>query len=122
VIECKFLASLHIDAWVYGYDGKLPGIWDKPLREAETHHKMPLIIAKQNKKPALILTHQRGLEVLQAAADYRIKVLCRFSRNGLLVAVVFLQDVLVKVKWVDLQRILIRDGLLTKSVIKRERF
>jgi len=123
VIECKFLASLHIDAWVYGYDGKLPGIWDKPLKEAETHGKIPLVIAKQNKKPALILTHGVGIKLLQDACRHTLKIRNRFERGGSEISVIFLQDLLVKVRWDCLRLNLHHAGLLTiAQTTKRERF
>jgi hypothetical protein len=53
-IECKFYADLDLGAFWFG-KGKLAQFWKETRDEAQNHFKRPLLIAKQNRLPAIVL-------------------------------------------------------------------
>ena len=119
-VDCKFLKSLQIDAWIYGQEGRLPNTWDKVLGEALDHNRVPLVVAKQNHKPELILTTLAGFHHLQGAARF-FPWKARFFRNGQEVFVLSFQDLLVKVKWLRMRLNFEHAGLVPPASKKRKR-
>lgn len=67
-LECKHLSSLEIHRWVYNCKSPLDNVWDKPLKEATDHGKIPLVIAKQNRQPELVLSTRAGFELFRRAS------------------------------------------------------
>lgn len=54
-IECKFYANLDITAFILKGKGKLGEFWRVCVAEAEHYGKDPLLIAKQNNQPIIVL-------------------------------------------------------------------
>lgn len=63
-IECKFYASLSIESFLLSGKGKLDTFWQVALREAVQYRKRPLLIAKQNNTPAIVVLPFDSLESL----------------------------------------------------------
>lgn len=61
-IECKFYKNLDILSFIFHGKGKLSQFWKDTIREADRHDELePMLIAKQNNFPTLIITHQNNL-------------------------------------------------------------
>ena len=54
-IECKFYKDLNLDSFFLMGKGTLAAHWRQVVKEAASHDKQPLLIAKQNLKPALLV-------------------------------------------------------------------
>lgn len=63
-IECKFYANLNIQSSIISNKGKLIKFWKQAVEQAKRHGKQPLLIAKENNTPTLMLTNQRGRDFL----------------------------------------------------------
>lgn len=60
-IEAKHYKNLQIDSFFIPYStGILAGMWRHTRRMARQHHRAPMMIAKQNMRPTLVIT-DRGL-------------------------------------------------------------
>jgi hypothetical protein len=55
-LECKFYRDLDIKAALVEGRGKLAQFWREACEQATAHHKMPMLIAKQNQTRVLLLT------------------------------------------------------------------
>lgn len=53
-IECKFYRDLDIKAFLVG-KGKLSAFWKEAVTQSHIHKRLPLLIAKQNMLPTLVL-------------------------------------------------------------------
>ena len=54
-IECKFYRDLSFQSLIYNKNSQaFPAFWKKTKAQALKHRKYPIIIAKQNRRPALI--------------------------------------------------------------------
>src|SRR6202035_3420437 len=56
-IELKFYRNLNIVAFLFG-KGVLAKFWDETCKQAKKHKKLPLLIAKENHMPILILSQR----------------------------------------------------------------
>lgn len=54
-IECKHVKHLGLDSFLLKGTGELAAYWSKAWKEARLHHKVPLLIAKQNLLPTIVL-------------------------------------------------------------------
>ena len=54
-IECKFYSDLQIDSFLLQYKGNLARFWTHCVKQAKQHNRSPMLIAKQNHKPALLI-------------------------------------------------------------------
>ena len=122
-VDCKFLQSLKIPAWIYGDAGELPKLWDKTLLEAENHRRIPFVVAKQNRKPELIMTTEEGYDWIRKSSirkefDWR----CRFFRNGAEVYVLSLQEFLVRTRWRVMHAHFVANEMLSTMSRKRVTF
>ncbi len=54
-VECKHVKSLNFPGLIKG-SGLLLQHWRTAQREAEKHHKMPILIARQNQSPTIFCT------------------------------------------------------------------
>lgn len=54
-IECKHVKQLRIDRFIVTETGPLADFWKVAKREAERHGRIPMIIARQNQMPTLVL-------------------------------------------------------------------
>lgn len=64
VIEAKFYADLDLEAFLFSRKGKLYGFWRVLNKIARRNGRAPLLIAKQNRMDALIISTPEGLEAL----------------------------------------------------------
>lgn len=55
-IECKRVKKLGIDAFLFKLSGLLADFWYTASHEAESYGKQPMIIAREDRFPALIIT------------------------------------------------------------------
>lgn len=60
LVECKHYRSLDIISFVKRR-GTLFDFWMKLRKEADRHHKIPFLIARQNNYPIFVLTTKHGL-------------------------------------------------------------
>lgn len=63
LIECKFYQNLHFDGLVTGH-GKLLEFWQVLHVQASVYGKMPFLVAKQNRVPAVICLNLPGRVML----------------------------------------------------------
>lgn len=54
--ECKHYKSLDIEAFLLTGKGRLAKFWSIITREAKKHERKPVLIARQNRTPDLVLT------------------------------------------------------------------
>ena len=66
IVECKHYADLVLESLFFKTNKSgITEHWEKLLKECETYNKLPLYIAKQNRRPTLVCTNSKGLEVLK---------------------------------------------------------
>lgn len=63
-VEIKCYKSLDITSGFVKSTGLLKSFWDKLVKDALTAKKNPMLIAKQNHLPALLLVHPNGAKLL----------------------------------------------------------
>ena len=61
-IEAKFYKSLEIPGFVYGSGGVLSQFWETCKKEAKKHKRQPMLIAKENGRPPLVIVRPRTLD------------------------------------------------------------
>ena len=54
-IECKFYKDLNIDLFMFGKGGNLDRFWKQAWDAAHENEKVPMLIAKQNFKPTIVV-------------------------------------------------------------------
>jgi hypothetical protein len=91
-IECKFYKDLDLESFFIHSKGKLASFWYETLKQATLHGKHPMLIAKQNRSPDLLLASidpvsKLSLRVLASPA-------CRVFTKGTRAEVWLLSDVL----------------------------
>ena len=64
VVEAKFYADLDIDAFLFKSKGKLVQFWREIQGIARKEKREPLLIAKQNRLPTLLIATPEGMEEL----------------------------------------------------------
>jgi hypothetical protein len=62
-IECKHYKSLDLGNFFLGRNGRLRKFWYKTVAQATKHNRNPMLIAKQNNVPALVLIRAGDLDV-----------------------------------------------------------
>ena len=55
-VECKHVRSLGLDSFIVKGVGPLRNFWDKARKEAKRHRKDPMIVARQNGWPDVVVT------------------------------------------------------------------
>lgn len=71
-IECKFYRNLRLEQFVVKHSGMLMNFWRMCVREAKKHDRIPMLIAKQNNTPTLL--------ILPEGSIYTAKIL--FTLHG----------------------------------------
>jgi len=56
-IECKHYRDLELDSFIVCGTGKLTRFWRETLKKAAQNQRYPMLIAKQNFLPTLVITH-----------------------------------------------------------------
>lgn len=96
-LECKFYEDLMLHAAFWDIDGYLVELWDKPLKEALAHDKTPLTIAKQNRKPEIMLgTEATFKQFARASTGTPLDLRATFLRGGIMVHVWSMHQVLTR--------------------------
>ena len=74
-IECKHVRSLDLESFILSGKGTLAKFWQVAQREANAHGRIPIIIARQNRTPDLVLVHTYVLKSVirkpLISSDYR---------------------------------------------------
>ena len=60
-IECKFYADLGIEGFVFGAKSGLKEFWDQVTGDARMYNKQPMLIAKQNRRPVILVFNSSGI-------------------------------------------------------------
>lgn len=63
-IEIKFYKDLNIESGFIKATGLLKSFWDKLVKDALQAEKHPMLIARQNRLPTLLLLHRNGARLL----------------------------------------------------------
>lgn len=66
-LECKHYKRIDLAQFIFTGEGKLASWWTKCKREARDHGKAPMLIAKQNFMPAIVVTMVGALEQYTSA-------------------------------------------------------
>ena len=69
-VECKFYKALDLEAFWEGR-GKLWKFWVKAQSEAKAHNKEPILIAKQNRTPVMVLVNVESFLDLPNVTKWR---------------------------------------------------
>lgn len=67
--EAKHVKDLSLDNFIIKGTGPLAGYWKTAIREAEKYEKSPVIIARQNRFPTLLIAHDHVVELLHGTKD-----------------------------------------------------
>lgn len=65
-IECKYYRSLRVDRFILVHAGPLDTFWYETCEQAEHYGREPMLIAKQNNAPVIIVTRPGTFERLVA--------------------------------------------------------
>lgn len=68
-IECKFYKEFSLDAWVYDRKQGIPEFWNQCRRDAKRAKKAPMLIAKKNQYPELLVFDSYGKGLLFQNAE-----------------------------------------------------
>ena len=74
-VECKFYASLQIESSLLFGKGLLADFWRVHCKLARKHDRHPILIAKQNRRPALVLFDAAGLHSFRAVGHHATPIL-----------------------------------------------
>lgn len=110
-METKHLQSLEIHRWIYNGKTPLDEIWDKTLRDAAFLDKQPLVIAKQNRQPELVMSTEIGWMDFKRASGGTLTRSATVYRGCGTFHVWYLHDLLTRCTY----------DRLKKAVIDRER-
>lgn len=81
VVECKFYKELDLPMTLYGSSGKIGEWWEELLSQCEkAGDKLPLLIAKENRREELVLTTANGLDFLSGGINLRDEILFSIPR------------------------------------------
>ena len=68
-IECKHYKDLQLRNLLTGAKGGINSFWRQAVTDAAEHHKLPLMVAKQNFLPVLLGLNAAGVTVLDAGGE-----------------------------------------------------
>lgn len=74
VTECKFYKNLKFGNFLFKKGGLLQLFWKQLLKKADHEVKLPMLIAKQNKYPTVVLLDPEGFQLLYANAKYHRRI------------------------------------------------
>lgn len=101
-VECKFYADLDLQAAMISGAGKLAQFWRDTCEAATSYNKMPMLIAKQNLVPTLMLLPSAHL--LNPSGLDRFSHKPKITRLYKLEADVYLFDLVMQEDFQDRQR------------------
>lgn len=68
-IECKFVRDLRLASFLFASEGALQQFWLKCLKQSKDHKRTPMLVARQNGMPALLITVPGQLSTVVVDAD-----------------------------------------------------
>lgn len=74
-VECKSYNDLEITQLITKQAGLLKGFWDKAYEEADSYRKMPMLVAKQNRMPEMIIINSQSMEFLGMQEEWPLAIL-----------------------------------------------
>lgn len=94
LLECKFYQDLQWARVVHGAEGELDALWFTPCKQAAEIERMPMVVAKQNFQPELVLLSRAGRAWLQHGEREpgALRIRASFPQHGLYVS--FFRDLL----------------------------
>jgi hypothetical protein len=93
-VECKRYADLKIESALLEGVGTLAGFWRETCKQATDHKKMPMLIARQDRSPTIMLTPVSWMQNPYGVDPFGS--VSKIARMHILSADVHLFDVLVK--------------------------
>lgn len=69
-IECKHHANMSVDRFILG-TGKLAKFWDETSKQAVIYGRSPMLIARPNSFPTLVIVRQASMRMLCACDALR---------------------------------------------------
>lgn len=93
-IECKHVRNLALESFMLKGKGLLTSFWVTALEEAKKHDKSPLIIARQNNTPDLVLSEPGALGKICPIRSSKGMCTVVKSADGWVCEVRLLKDVL----------------------------
>lgn len=72
MVECKFYRDLDLFQGVIGNYGRLKKFWVEANKQAKRSGKIPLLVAKQNNFPPLVITNDAGADELHLYPIIRV--------------------------------------------------
>lgn len=69
VLDGKHYKDLDVTAAFFGQGGRMVKEWKKLLRDADATGKIPMMIARQNFRPDIVVTTQMGIHILRNGGD-----------------------------------------------------
>lgn len=105
-VECKFWKDLQLQHSIFGFVGDAMRMWLDFREVCRVAGRLPLFIAKQNKKQELVCTTMLGLELLDRGCVPGVELPIRavFPSYGMVITP--LRDVLVDVDYAKLRTLL----------------
>lgn len=97
-VECKAYSDLDIESALMKGEGKLSKFWREAVTQATAYHKMPMVIAKQNQWPPIVLVPTAHLLSPTGIAPYPQ---AHFGRFSILRADVLSFDGMLKLPFAD---------------------
>lgn len=85
VIECKFYKDLNFGNSILFKKGNLYTFWKQVKKIAKKNDRHPLLIAKQNKSPAIVVFDKMGLQSFTTLGN-EVKVIATSLRSGMYIA------------------------------------
>jgi len=67
-IECKHYKSLGVESLFFKCKGELSNFWRAIYKEAYSYGKAPMLIAKQNNKPDIVVLDKQGSHIVFSGA------------------------------------------------------
>jgi hypothetical protein len=64
MVECKAYKTLNYESLIKG-KGTLLGFWERAVKDAEEHDKLPMLIGKQNNYPIVVCLNRAGVKLLK---------------------------------------------------------
>lgn len=83
-IECKFHRSLDIQSGLLDGRGSLANFWRVAIKQAKSHYKEPMMIARENRSRTLLIVTSKGKHFLEVSG-FKARVLLKSEVLGVYV-------------------------------------
>jgi len=92
-IECKHYRDLQVAPFLLTNSGHLARFWDTTCCEADRYHRSPMLIAKQNRLPPIVLVRSDAVLGGPVLSDIPLRECTVLSFSDLVEGRVFLKDI-----------------------------